>query len=665
MEDRDRTAQAVRRALKREVGELPPAPAAAVKLLSLTRDTATDVAAISRVIETEPALAAKVLHIVNSAFYGFPRRIRSIHRAVTLLGLSAVRQAAIQIIFYEKLVRRGGKGVFDRLHFWQHSLLVAILSRGMAERLGHPDPDAVYAAGLLHDLGKVILESHGRVRYSDFLAASANSASSMRENERTYFGVTHDAVGAAICERWELPELVCRVQALHHHARMDADLTPPQAQEVAIVALADFIAWTQGIGSVDMVSSPGMSPEVLALIPLDRIDLPDLLERADAEITEIGTFYGLAFPPSPQLRANMVATALALCRGESGDAIPAASAQRVSHTAPHQSLDPDEFIPRTLEALQREFAIGRLLMMQIEPKRRSLVATHTCPPIPGFATGTPLELTITSLSGELVRCLRERRPVLIRESADHARILAALDAVEAAAVPVMCHGRLMGVLWLSHGRDGRAFDIGPLPEVMCVAGELGVALEHSRAFARERARAEIDALTRLNNRSAVDRFLHQAFERTPMPGRELAVGLVDIDHFKGFNDTFGHQAGDDVLRIVADTMRSLTRPHDCLGRYGGEEFLFVLPDSGRQGARAYAERIRREIASRGQILLERFPGHALTVSVGVSTREDCHRGPEELVAAADAALYRAKGTGRNRVVTAWDARDEEEGASGG
>lgn len=642
--------------MRSDVGELPPAPAAAVKLLQLTRDDASDVAAISRVIETEPALAAKVLHIVNSAYFGFPKRIRSIHRAVTLLGFSAVRQAALQIMFYEGLIKRGGKGAFDRLYFWQHSLLVAILSRRMAERLGHPDPESLYAAGLLHDLGKVILESHGRIRYSDFLLASANSGNNIRDDERSFFGVTHDVVGAVVCETWELPELVCRVQSLHHGSFSSAGLTTQQAQEVAIVAMADFIAWTQGIGSVDTLNSPNLSQDVLGSVSLDQFDLTELLECADAEITEIGSFYGLQFPSSMQLRANMVTTAIALSRSEASEPPVSVAGVPISYTAPHQSLDPDEFIPSTLDALRREFGIGALTMMQIEPKRRSLLATHVLPDAAGQAARSSLELSINALSGDLVRCLRERRPVLIRNTPENASILTLLGVTEAAAVPVMSNGRLQGVLWL-HGRDGEAIDIRPLPEVQRVAGELGIALERSRTFAQERAKAEIDGLTRLYNRGAVDRFLAQTFLQAADARRSFAVGLLDIDHFKRFNDTFGHQTGDDVLRIVADTMRGATRPSDFLGRYGGEEFLFVLMDTGGAGALSYAERVRRAITQRGEILAERFPGHLLTASLGVALFDESCPDPTHMVAAADRALYRAKANGRNQVVAAWEMTD--------
>lgn len=664
MEEPVRITQAVRQALRGEVSELPPAPAAAVKLVQLTRDEDTGVATISHVIETEPALAAKVLRIVNSAFYGFPRRIHSIHRAVTLLGLSAVRQAALHLLFYEGLIQRGDKGAFDRLFFWQHSLLVAILSRGIAERLAHPDPDSLYAAGLLHDLGKVILESHGRVRYSDFLAASTNTGNSIREDERTFFGVSHDTVGAVISESWKLPELVCRVQSLHHSPLANAGITPQQAQEVAIVALADFIAWTQGVGSVNSHGSPNLSRDVLALVSPEQIGLPDLLERADTEITEIAAFYGLVFPSPQQLRANLVATVIGLTRVETDTPTPTESGLRASYTAPHHSLDPDEFIPQTLKALHQEFGIGHLLMMQIEPKRRSLVATHALPSLLVSSSRPPLELTIPALSGDLVRCLRERQPMLINGSSENRMILDKLGTTEATVVPVMNHGRLLGVLWLHNGRTGAPLQLGHLQEVMRVASELGIALERSRLFALERAKAEIDALTRLHNRSAMDRFLLQSFRQTLESGRPFAVGIVDIDRFKRFNDSFGHQTGDDVLRIVADAMRGLTRHSDFLGRYGGEEFLFVLLDSSEQRALGYAERIRKEIERRGELLKERFPGHALTASVGVAVYNDQYREPSDIVAAADQALYRAKETGRNRVIPAWLSSPEPDAATG-
>lgn len=646
------TQKIVHQALRHPVGALPPAPAAALKLLEVTRSEDTGIAEIARLVETEPALAAKVLKLVNSAYYGFTQRIPSIHRAVTLLGLSTLRQAILQLFFYESIIQPGNDGAFDRLFFWQHSLLVAILSRRFAERLGHEDPDALYAAGLLHDLGKVILETHGKLSYSAFLSTAGTSGNATRDDERLFFGITHDQLGALVSKAWGLPSIVCRTQALHHCGLAQSDLKKPQAQEVAIVALADFIAWTQGLGSAHTHTSPTLEPEVLELIDLEQVGLAEPLAAADQEMTKIATFYGLHFPSHLQLRANVVSTALTLANAGRAATRPTGSLSLKSATAPHQSLDPDIFVPMTLRALQQEFALSHLLLLQIEPKGRCFVATHGLPELPQEGQRPGVQIVIDRLAGDLIHCLRERTAVILDNAPRNRRVLSMLGVSVAAAIPVMSQGRLQGLLCLYDPESRQPPISAVLHEIQGVAGELGIALERSRLFAQERAKAEMDDLSGLPNRRAVDRFLQESFAQLSA-GRHFGIGLVDIDHFKTFNDTFGHQAGDDALRIVADTMRGLTRPGDFLGRYGGEEFLFGLMSSNALGVAGYAERIRREIARRGRMLEGRFPDHRLSVSIGIAHSRDAYADIKSLVSAADHALYRAKSSGRNRVCAAW------------
>ena len=642
----------VHQALRRPVGALPPVPAAALKLLEVTRSEDTGIAEIAQLIETEPALAAKVLKLVNSAYYGFTERIPSIHRAATLLGLSTLRQAALHLFFYEGIIQRGNEGAFDQLFFWQHSLLVAILSRGFAERLGHKDPDALYAAGLLHDLGKVILESHGKLSYSEFLSTVGTSGNATRDDEDLFFGITHDQLGALVSKAWELPDIVCRTQALHHCGLAQSQLERPQAQEVAIVALADFIAWTQGLGSARTHTSPSLEPEVLALIDLEQVGLAEVLAIADQEMAKIAAFYDLHLPSNLQLRANVVTTALTLANAGKVATRPAGSSLPLrSATAPHQSLDPDVFVPQTLRALQQEFELSHLLLLQIEPKGRRFVASHGLPELPPDGQRAGVQVVIDQLAGDLIHCLRERTAVIIHDTPPNQRVLSMLGVSVAAAIPVMSQGRLQGLLCLYDPESRPPPVSAVLHEIQCVAGELGIALERSRLFALERAKAELDDLTQLPNRRAVDRFLEESFAQLSS-GRHFGIGLVDIDYFKVFNDTFGHQTGDDVLRIVADTMRGLTRPGDFLGRYGGEEFLFGLMSSNALGIAGYAERIRSEIARRGRLLEARFPGHKLSVSIGIAHSRDAYSDITSLVGAADNALYSAKSSGRNRVCSA-------------
>jgi diguanylate cyclase (GGDEF)-like protein len=185
---------------------------------------------------------------------------------------------------------------------------------------------------------------------------------------------------------------------------------------------------------------------------------------------------------------------------------------------------------------------------------------------------------------------------------------------------------------------------------MPIAYELGIAMFNAKQYDQQKKHAQIDHLTQLFNKRMLTSFLTEIFQGDESKLANIAIGFVDIDKFKLFNDTCGHQAGDDALKIVADILRSLTRPGDFIGRYGGEEFLFVLRNTDAKGAHGYAERIRSEIERRGKLMSQRFHGHLLTVSIGVSMYSADYTHYTDMIEAADQAMYRAKEEGRNRIV---------------
>jgi diguanylate cyclase (GGDEF)-like protein len=140
--------------------------------------------------------------------------------------------------------------------------------------------------------------------------------------------------------------------------------------------------------------------------------------------------------------------------------------------------------------------------------------------------------------------------------------------------------------------------------------------------------------------------LERELARVERDGGEVTLVMLDIDHFKRLNDTRGHQAGDEVLRRVAATLREQQRTYDVAARYGGEEFALIAPGLSHADALHAGERIRRAIAENGC---------EVTASVGVATFPTDAGGPDALVAAADEALYRSKHDGRNRVTRAQPA----------
>ncbi|EIM95168.1 diguanylate cyclase (GGDEF) domain-containing protein [Burkholderia sp. YR290] len=183
--------------------------------------------------------------------------------------------------------------------------------------------------------------------------------------------------------------------------------------------------------------------------------------------------------------------------------------------------------------------------------------------------------------------------------------------------------------------------------VVLVCWMLAFALRDKvRAQARLAELAATDPLTRLSNRRTLDRHLDEEWRRARRNGAVLSVLFIDIDHFKRFNDTYGHAAGDEVLAAVADCIASVARRSiDVVARYGGEEFAVVLPDMGSNAAANSAEKVRRGVEA---LRIRQLP--IVTVSVGCATgRPADGRNAPELLAAADAQLYAAKAAGRNQV----------------
>ena len=162
--------------------------------------------------------------------------------------------------------------------------------------------------------------------------------------------------------------------------------------------------------------------------------------------------------------------------------------------------------------------------------------------------------------------------------------------------------------------------------------------------------AATDPLTQLENRRVIYEHLEREFARARRYNHPLAVFMLDIDHFKAVNDSHGHQVGDEVIKLVADVLRASTRETDMIGRYGGEEFLVLAPETGADAALVAAERIRGAVQ-------QRTASHPdlprCTISIGIATTEAVEAAHfEDLIHLADEALYEAKKGGRNRCAVA-------------
>jgi diguanylate cyclase (GGDEF)-like protein len=204
------------------------------------------------------------------------------------------------------------------------------------------------------------------------------------------------------------------------------------------------------------------------------------------------------------------------------------------------------------------------------------------------------------------------------------------------------------------GRVVRDAATGEATETIIVMRDM---TERKKLEERLSALALTDSLTELPNRRAFDETLDREWKRTLREGSQISLLLLDLNHFKEFNDHYGHQVGDDCLRAVAGAVRSAVRTTDIPARYGGEEIAIILPSTNTPGATEVAEKVRSAVESL-QMVHEANPegGYWVTASVGIATALSRQGGtmrmPESLLLAADNALYKAKREGRNQVATA-------------
>jgi diguanylate cyclase (GGDEF)-like protein len=311
-------------------------------------------------------------------------------------------------------------------------------------------------------------------------------------------------------------------------------------------------------------------------------------------------------------------------------------------------------LPRMGEHLVKElariFAVDSVTVWISAPPQGQLLQLATTRKGDGESERTAL------LSGEdaAVQLLaRSRRPIASSSLAAASPAMAQrLAEAEAELVlPLLAQERLVGLLAFGRKRESQRYVAEELELLALVGHHVATVFENARLFDS----ATFEGLTGLYRREALLEILDREWSRSQRYERPLAVALADLDRFKDVNDNFGHLAGDLVLQRVAAELRAMLRETDFIGRYGGEEFLMVLPETTLEGARQFAEKVRQRIEQL-EVPVEGRTPIRVTLSIGVASREeirsDSRVRARALIAAADEALYDAKKNGRNRVEAA-------------
>tara|TARA_A100001037_G_scaffold113318_1_gene103218 strand:+ start:314 stop:1324 length:1011 start_codon:yes stop_codon:yes gene_type:complete len=270
---------------------LPTLPTVITQMIGLIDNPKTSAKDVAGLISTDQALTAKILKLANSAFYGFPREIATVNHAVVVLGFDTVKNLGLSVSVLERFAGGSGDTEFDRQKFWEHSIACGVAARMLAGKLRYRVQGEAFAAGILHDIGKLILSQYFTDEFGEILALVRDEDLYIGKAEEQVLGLTHTEIGHWLAEKWNLPDKLVAAIAYHHApGRLERDAELP-----SLIHLADFLCRREKIGDGGGTRLPNLDPAALRAFgiheepkaALRRIfgygeELQAEMERADA-----------------------------------------------------------------------------------------------------------------------------------------------------------------------------------------------------------------------------------------------------------------------------------------------------------------------------------------------------------------------------------------------
>lgn len=254
-------------------------------------------------------------------------------------------------------------------------------------------------------------------------------------------------------------------------------------------------------------------------------------------------------------------------------------------------------------------------------------------------------LAMAALEGMVIEVLDEEVRSKISDL-----VLDLLKAEYFVIVPLKAKDRVTGVIFADNIFSKRAISKDDIRMLSMFANHAGLAIENSKLYEQTLHLSHTDSLTGIFNHGRFQYLLEEEINRSFQENKSLSLLMLDIDNFKNYNDSLGHQLGDQAIRTIAEIIKNSSRRQDIPARYGGEEFAVILPETNKENAKIIAERIRRKIMDYPFKNREIQPQGSLTVSIGMATLPEDAQDKDELIRKTDLALFTAKRSGRNQTV---------------
>jgi HD-like signal output (HDOD) protein len=267
------------RAALRNCKSLPTLPGIVEKLTKMADDPETTTERMGKVISKDHILAAKLLKLVNSAFYGFPQKISSLSSAIILLGFNVVKSLIISASIFEVMEEQD-------IELWEHSLGCAVACSVIAKRLGVNDPEEVSTAGLIHDIGKVAIKMELPEEYAKINALVAERHISMRQAEMLVLGLDHAEAGGWLTKSWNLPGKLVEPITCHHDPRAAKD----EQLSSSIIHFSDILLRGMGYCHAADTKVPKLSKRAWQILNLSPVDIEEIIAEVDEKLWDVKGF---------------------------------------------------------------------------------------------------------------------------------------------------------------------------------------------------------------------------------------------------------------------------------------------------------------------------------------------------------------------------------------
>ncbi len=266
-----------------KVTELGSMPEVTARIVEVVEDPKTTAKEIQAVVQRDPALATKILKIVNSAFYGLPSQIASLDRAILMLGLTAVKNLALATSLTRLMQTGPITETFSALDLWRHSVAVGVCSRVLATSAKSMVPDEAFVAGLVHDMGLIVAQQVMPDRLREVVDTCTNQPQPFCALEGAVMEADHQALGGVLAIKWKFPPGLRYAIAYHHEPRT---LQPEFQRTAALVYVADTLCCDAQYGMYLTARGQELSDEVLALAGVTRAQISAAMEGLSEQVTE-------------------------------------------------------------------------------------------------------------------------------------------------------------------------------------------------------------------------------------------------------------------------------------------------------------------------------------------------------------------------------------------